>query len=151
MSRYAKLISLDELKAKVEPLVESDEFPYELPSQIEKDLSKVNFDFENTNFIDGYEGYPCGWEVLPNGLPVLFVNAGGDWEQPICFILYWDGKKIRGYIPEDGNIFNKEQRCAYGSEDNDEEEIDFENLPKVDPTAIRNDIMRRIVILNNDL
>ena len=149
MSRYTQIIHINQLKEKLKPLLEQSDFPYDLPSQVEKDLSKINFDFENYDFEEGYSEYPCGFRTLPNGVPVLFVNAGGDWEHPICFILYWDGKKIRGYIPEDGNVFNRKQKCAYGSEENGED-IDFETLPKPDSNAIINDIMKRIIVIGHE-
>ena len=148
MSRYAKIIPMDEFKKKIQRILESDEFPYDLSTKIETDLKKVNFDRENYEFEtgEGYDNYPCGFETLENGLPVLFMNAGGDWEHPICFCLYWDGKSLRGYIPEDGNVYNKQQKCAYGSEDMDDESVDYDNLPNGDVDAIRKDVMTRILI-----
>lgn len=40
------------------------------------------------------------------------------------FIIYWDGEKLRGYIPEDGNPWNTATREAYGNN----EEQDTENI-----------------------
>jgi hypothetical protein len=148
MSRYAKIIPMDEFQKKAQKILESDDFPYDLSTKIETDLKKVNFDRENYEFKtgEGYNNYPCGFETLENGLPVLFMNAGGDWENPICFCLYWDGKSLRGYIPEDGNVYNKKHKCAYGSEDLDDESVDYDNLPNGDADAIRKDVMARILI-----
>ena len=150
MSRFAPIITLEVLKAKLQPILDGDDFPYEMTPKIDKDLSKINFDWENYDYENqGYNCYPCGYEVLSNGLPVLFINAGGDWEIPICFCLYWDGKAVRGYIPTEGNIFNVKEKCAYGSEDNTEEyeeEYDKMNEKNGDPEAIRKDVMNRIVI-----
>lgn len=102
-----------------------------------KDLKKVEFDFENyetgineddpahqqeiltSKITRGFMNYPCGYYVLPNNMPVLFINAGGDWETPICFAIYFDGKKLRGYIPKAGNIWNRKNKSAFG---NDEDE-----------------------------
>ena len=53
---------------------------------------------------------------------------------------------MRGYIPEDGNVFNKKERCAYGSEDSEDDDIDYSNLPDGDAEAIRKDVMTRIQI-----
>ncbi len=96
MPRYAPAITLDQLKSLCNQKlgIGTEDFdPYEFPAYIQNDLSKVQFDLENwrignadPNYSkypsdhDGLRGYPCGYEVLPNGLPVLFVNAGGDWE-----------------------------------------------------------------------
>ena len=51
---------------------------------------------------------------------------------------------MRAYIPEDGNIFHKKEKCAYGS---DSEETDQDSLPKPEPQKIRNDILKRIQII----
>jgi hypothetical protein len=161
MSRKAPIISLNELKLKLKKYLDEDEesddnFPYNLSETVNKDLSKIQFDFENyfignaDKSFENYpsdcttEIYPCGYEVLENGLPVLFVAAGGDWEFPVCFCLYWDGKSIRGYVPEEGNIFNRTTKSAYGNEDDG---CDMETLPEVaDHSAIRNDVINRIKI-----
>lgn len=163
MSRFTEIITLDKFKdICLQKLgVGTDEFdPYEFPETLVKDLSKVNFDFENWNIgdadpgyekypssHDGFAGYPCGFKVLGNGMPALFVNAGGDWEHPICFCIYWDGKKLRAYIPSDGNVYNKEQKCAFGSEEDFEfGEVDEEEKPSGEPEKIFQDVMGRIKI-----
>lgn len=87
---------------------------------IDSDLSKILFNNENLDTDSSYNGIKSkifGLQTLPNGMPFVGVSAGGDWEWPICFILYWDGSKFRGYIPEKGNHFNKYTKTAYGSED----------------------------------
>jgi hypothetical protein len=52
--------------------------------------------------------------------------AGGDWEAPLLYVLYWDGRELRGYVPTKGNPFNTDTKTAYGSEhevmDDDEAE-----------------------------
>lgn len=67
-----------------------------------------------------YDG-KCGYKILKNGLPVLQVIAGGDWEFPVAFIFYSDGVKLRAYIPNDGNVWNKKFNSAYGNNDDEEE------------------------------
>lgn len=118
--KVTKLISEDELRQKLEKIGIPQNGFYGLPDSIKKDLSKVIFDFENTECSQGGGYCGCndmvGFHTLPNGLAYLGVTAGGDWECPIYFILYYSGKEIRGYIPEDGNIYNKETKTAYGSE-----------------------------------
>lgn len=78
-----------------------------------KDLTKIDFDFEN-----------CGKEflkpdlkyALPDGTAILWCWAGGDWEYPVRFVLYIDPKdELRGYVPEDGNMFCSKCKCAYGT------------------------------------
>lgn len=138
--RYAPLITQAELKVRLTPLL-NKEFPYDLPAKLEKDLNKVSFNMENYEYETGcgYMGYPCGYVTLPSGLPVLFVNAGGDWETPVCFVLYWDGNSVRGYIPKDGNVYDKEKKCAFS---NDADEDGHES----DQGKIYTDIMKRIQI-----
>lgn len=96
--------------------------PTELTDQIEMDLKKVEFDLENIEYTarDAYKGLKdiVGFHTLPNGMPYLGIIAGGDWEFPIFFMIYWDGKKLRGYIPTKGNPWNRKAKSAYG---NDEE------------------------------
>lgn len=162
MSRNAVIITLDALKelCKTKLKIGTEDFEIEdLSSTIIKDISKIQFDFENYdlgnadfNFekyptdYKGYHNYPVGYEVLSNGLPVLFVNAGGDWECPICFCIYYDGKTLRGYVPTHGNVFNIKEKCAYGSEDDPEEYMDTV-LPEGDPEKIKEDIINHIKII----
>ena len=160
--RYATKITLERFKEICERFLFDEEKsfdPYNLSPQMEKDLSKIEFDFENyalgnaeksyyefhkvyPSSYEGFCNYPCGYEVLSNGLPVLFVNAGGDWEYPICFCIYYDGKRLRAYIPTEGNVFNRDLKSAYGNNDDKEE---FEEI-KGDPEKIRNDVMNRIIL-----
>jgi hypothetical protein len=86
-------------------------------SAIYKDLSKVHFDWENY-FCEIHPSVDSfgGLVTLPNGLTVLCCNAGGDWEAPVCFILYWDGKQVRAYIPDRGNLWNRKSKRAYGND-----------------------------------
>lgn len=153
MSRKAKIITLSEFKSKVQHY-ENGEFS----NRIDKDLSKIMFDTENLDFSTGFFDDPqiCGYHILSNGMPVLFGNAGGDWEHPVVFILYWDGKQVRGYIPEKGNTFNPEFRCAYGSEQDTEKYNSMypdtyvyepETLPNPSFKLMEEDIITRIQLI----
>jgi hypothetical protein len=42
--------------------------------------------------------------------------AGGDWEYPVYFILYWDGTHLRAYMPTKGNRWNTDSKEAYGND-----------------------------------
>jgi hypothetical protein len=91
-----------------------------LTEQIRKDLGKVEFDSENHE-CEPSEAYCgagdiCGFRTLSNGLTYLGCMAGGDWETPLFYIIYWDGKKLRGYIPTDGNLWNTDTKRAYGND-----------------------------------
>jgi hypothetical protein len=162
MARKAVLITIDELKEKCEDIlnIKSEEFdPYEnFTELIQKDLSKINFTFENWGFggaeyvhnpayissCESHIGYETGYKTLENGLPVLFGTGGGDWEEPISFCIYWDGKNLRAYIPKKGNVYNKKEKCAYGSEEIGEVVEETEETPDIQ--LIREDIMNRIKI-----
>jgi hypothetical protein len=100
-----------------------------LTPSVEKDLSKIMFDTENVywEYIDNYTDRMVDFQTTKSGLNFLGVVAGGDWEVPIFFIIYWDGEKLRGYIPEDGNTFNTVTKKAYGND----QEADSENMKKV--------------------
>lgn len=94
--------------------------------KLRKDISKVTFDFENYEMTQ-QSGYCdlCGYHTLDNGLTFLGVGAGGDWEFPVFFIIYYDGKNLRGYIPENGNVYNKITKTAFGSENESDIELDI--------------------------
>jgi hypothetical protein len=136
MARYfTEKISKEQLEQKIVSIVKTNSkknyanteyYDYnQLTSQVSKDLSKVQFDAENISDCDLYlnsvqhdgQRY-LGYNTLGNGLSYLGVNAGGDWETPVFFMLYWDGKSIRGYVPKDGNTWNTHSKEAFG---NDEE------------------------------
>src|ERR1035437_5647086 len=74
----------------------------DLTKQVAQDLAKCKFDCEDCNWTDNGNGL-LGLHTLSNGLSIMGVSAGGDWETPCYFLLYFDGKQIRAYIPEKGN------------------------------------------------
>jgi hypothetical protein len=155
MARYYSIITKEEFLKKIEYLmdtlqeeeIENDDegYPYNLPSIISKDLSKVLFDWENHSCFDDeprpniLEGYR---EIAP-GFHVFFCWAGGDWEMPVTFIYYNSEKGIRGYIPTKGNLFNKKTKEAYGN-DPDDNDICLDET--VDEAKIIADILKRIVL-----
>lgn len=51
-----------------------------------------------------------------NGFHFLVCESGGDWEFPICYIIYPTEDGFDEYIPEEGNSYNKAARTAFGSE-----------------------------------
>ena len=110
--------------------------PKYLTPIIEHDLMKINFDDEN---VCADSGPLDGFRTLDNNFVFFGVTAGGDWELPIFFIIYWDGEHLRAYIPTDGNTFNPKTKAAYGNED----DYDLEKLYGVtgdDAEKIRTDI-----------
>lgn len=111
MSRYYAPISISELETKVvEAFSEGDGIdPYLVKDKLRKDL-KVEFGFENFDMVGGkYMGYASVGDFTFLGL-----TACDDSEYPVYFIIYWDGKKLRGYVPTDGNPWDTTLKKAYG-------------------------------------
>ncbi len=143
--RTFKICSVFKLKDLVQSKIDNydhfSRYAYKsLTRQIEKDLSKVEFDCENLD--DGPRGYVdqsspvdidrlLGYKVLSNGLAFLGIVAGGDWEMPVFFIIYFDGHKLRGYIPEKGNTWNKKTKSAYGNDDTEADDAPDFNVPEI--------------------
>jgi hypothetical protein len=175
MPRYFQRLTIDQLSNRVEKAVDAcGEDRYyvwkQLTPQVKKDLSKCDFDLENvgesqTDF--GPNGL-MGYHTLSNGLTYKGMCAGGDWEFPVFFIIYWDGKKLRGYIPKKGNPWNTDTGMPYGNsgsyKGNCEDGINLKKrypdrfvdqtpqecdqgweLINWEPDLIRQDIMDRIV------
>lgn len=119
MARYYVPITIDELREKIEKIVEENkcrDYRFLTP-KIEKDLRKVNFSTENI------DGNPWGgiydrimdYNVIPGTeLAVLGISAGGDWQFPVWFCLYYSGTDLRGYVPKNGNAWNHKAKCALG-------------------------------------
>ena len=133
----AKKTSLQDFKEKILAVIDKSrcteygyfsmsQFMSVLP-QVRKDILKIQFDFENS-FIE-----PEDWMGHINlvgfhelHIPFLGCMAGGDWEEPVFFIIYHDGKKFRGYVPICGNVYNRNTNEAIGND----EEADYEFLAK---------------------
>jgi hypothetical protein len=146
--RKFKPLTKEELTAKIEKATKGGEAEkfyegnirgrmYDLLTdhrQVKADLGKVNFDTENfaCKEGEGYSGAQTGFLTFPNGLVAVGCSAGGDWEYPLFFIIYHDGKTLRAYIPTEGNTWNTDTKRAYGndSEANDGDTSDLDNLKK---------------------
>ena len=163
MPRYAAAISEQDLVDKIlkayndfyladgmidSPVTNHLEMQYGfvcLSPQLTKDLSKIQFDEENR-----CTGMHCFTSNTPDimeahttstGVTYYGCMAGGDWENPIYFIIYWDGKQLRGYIPTRGQCYDVKSKAAYGSgEEEEPEECEH------DPVELLADIESRIEI-----
>lgn len=114
---------------------------------------KVNFSTENTTFT--FNQGPTiskllGYNTLSNGLTFYGMRAGGDWEVPVFFIIYFDGARLRVYIPTDGNPWNTATKRAYGNSDREDEANAFKrfgtaDLDEIEPNEemIEKDILAR--------
>lgn len=155
MSRYAKANqSIEDLKA----LIEKDGSPYYAVenSKVRDDLSKIEVDTENTDYIGKYvmpgTETLSPFEMIGSGesaFPVAWCACGGDWEQPIAFVLYIGQKgELRAYIPSDGNAYNHKAKAAYGNNDEDpnwEEDPDDPRL-RFDAEKLRASVAGRIMV-----
>ena len=96
-----------------------------------KDI-KYNVDAENILVASDAsdEDKYVGIHTLANGFTFYGIIMGGDWEIPAFLIIYWDGKKLRAYIPSDGNLINLDCKCAFGSEEDKLDDAKEEKLLK---------------------
>ena len=157
MGRYAKSNqTIEDLKTKIEDA--GGVLDAVSLSKVSSDLKKVNFDTENLepfgtedsyNHLPGLENLD-GYEMLgPEGaqFPVLWVAAGGDWELPLVFVLYIGQKgELRGYIPEDGNCYNKKAKAAYGNNEGDPEDWDDDPRYIFDVAKMKAGVANRIAV-----
>lgn len=136
MPRYAPAMSVEDFKATISAFAESKDFENEYDVEdyddveniiaggmmnhgfptVHEDVQKIRFDYENVEIEK--------FMTLSNGVPIALVSAGGDWEVPLLFAFYFDGKKFRGYVPSDGNVYNRTLKQAYGNADEDEDDAD---------------------------
>lgn len=88
-------------------------------AKIYKDIwgGKYKFDSENVDDCGGIK-------MSSKGFPYIMCCAGGDWECPVCFFVYFDGSHFRGYIPLKGNAINRNNNTAFQG-NGDEEEAKF--------------------------
>lgn len=150
--RYAKAgQTIEDLKAKIDAYEGGiyDAAYGERTQQVRDDLSKVNVDGENVDFAKEYE-LPGAEDLdefeMLNGIPIAWGSMGGDWEMPLVFVMYIGDKgELRAYIPEDGNAYCKAEKCAWGSNENDDDFIEERDYV-FDSEKLRNDVMHRIGI-----
>ena len=133
-----------------------DLFSGSASATIYKDLSKIEVDTENVDYIGEYE--MPGTEDLEhfeivgtgaNAFPVAWCACGGDWENPLVFVLYIGQKgELRAYIPKDGNVCNKQTKAAYGNGDDDPCWDDDPDNPllQFDSNKLRADVAERIMV-----
>lgn len=126
MPRHYAPISMEAFKKKVKDVLSKDTPCNIFGNKFEKDL-KVDFGFENYDDCGDFGPKSLmGFQTLPGDLHIFGCAAGGDWEHPVFFCLYWDGKKLRAYIPTEGNPWNTTNNLAYGNDS----KSDFKNCHK---------------------
>ena len=75
---------------------------------------KYKFDSEN---VDAHGDI----KMSKKGFPYIQCAAGGDWECPVCFFVYFDGNKFRGYVPLKGNALNRVEKHAFSGSRNEDD------------------------------
>lgn len=90
-----------------------------------KDLNKIKHDWENCDYIGDVR-------TTKSGIPYLLGHFGGDWEDPILFMIYWDGKGFRGYIPNHGNCYNRDLNQAFGNDEEADKKFIMKNVTNND-------------------
>lgn len=107
------------------------------------DICKIDFSLENMS-IDPKSGFSMEHSEKWLGpqkfgdLSVIGVLAGGDWEDPVAFVIYHDGKDFRAYVPRDGNSYDLKTKQAGGN--------DVSQTRVFDIDAMKTDVMKRIQI-----
>lgn len=96
-----------------------------------KDLSKIKWNTENIDIYGDLRMY--------KKIPYIIISAGGDWECPLYFMIYWDGKNFRGYIPMKGNMYNRNTKQNIGNNDDDDREFIAKNLKNEVKADLLND------------
>lgn len=132
------------------------EVPYDLVSESPQNgfeiyMNGVNVDFENVAFSSKYD--VPGAESLKlvemiGDFPVAWCACGGDWEMPLVFCIYVNSYgRLVGYIPKDGNAFNKDYMCAFGSEPWEKllDEDEAEKRHKADVELLRAEVKNEML------
>ena len=121
MVRQYSVISVEDLESKVGSDRANFTFYKDIINKIKQDLD-VEFDFENWSMSNDDKIGPVGLMgyCTVNDLVFLGLAAGSDWEPAVYFIVYWDGEKIRAYVPRKGNLWNTNTNMAYGNECDDD-------------------------------
>ena len=92
----------------------------------------IKFAIDSENILTPYDDpddYELGIQTFKD-LTYYALKMGGDWELPVFMIIYYDGKKLRAYIPSYGNLVNLDCKCAFGSEDSVIDDVQAEKLLK---------------------
>lgn len=78
-------------------------------TKIKQDFKGITPDWENYDKVGNLR--------TVKGAPYIIMSVGGDWETPLCVMVYHDGKEFRCYIPEKGNTYRKDTKCLLGNID----------------------------------
>lgn len=107
MPRYAKIITIDELKIKLEDHKNFATIPY-------KDFNLEIHTWSPTENIE----YQIDGPIQKNNLVFAIVSVKSEWDTlPISFIAYIDEQnRLRAFLPKHGNTYNPWTATHFGSE-----------------------------------
>lgn len=94
----------------------------QIGASIECDGENISMEDSYIQEILGRENLMIGFQEI-NGFPILGINLGGDWENPIYAVFVSDGTDALLYVPKKGNCFNPKYNSAFGN-NNDVEEAE---------------------------
>lgn len=121
-------MTLEELKTKLDSLYYTQELHNVLYDLKEIYMWYIRFNLENYTFDeDGFDmpGFIHGYKMIGD-IPVCWFGAGGDWEMPIAFLVFPDKDgKLKAYLPDNGNCYNRKINSAYGNEIDESEMEDM--------------------------
>lgn len=130
-------MSIDEFKLKLLNILGKDEDSKDMFESLKinvNDISLVDLARMDINYIPWYTlcsmagvedcGYDFSFEnneaeyigITKNGVPFIYGWAGGDWENPVGIILYWNDNKLNYFIPLWGNTIRTDTLKAIGND-----------------------------------
>ena len=56
-------------------------------------------------------------------MAILLLTIFNSSESPVCFYIYYDGYKLRGYVPLKGNAINRDTNTAFGNNEEADEKF----------------------------
>lgn len=144
MPRYAAKIERDEIKTKLYSYLTPKMLAEDLCEQVDlnawneddtiiygfeecaikaaNDLHKIDFSLENMTLnpenafgLDTKQAQDWLGSQTIGDLTVIGCLGGGDWEEPVAFVIYFDGNDFRGYVPTQGNSFDIKSKAAIGT------------------------------------
>ena len=111
--RSAVKMSIEDLQDKIAEAVEKYNIPYDADDlyrvipELMYDVPTINKDLKVNMNIENME---ADFEMTSSGVPYLFIEAASDCSPWMVFMIYYDGKNLRAYIPTLGNPYNRKNK-----------------------------------------
>jgi hypothetical protein len=99
-----------------------------------KNQQGIDFDTENVTVDPSRIPGVTGFNTTAGGRHFLGIVTGGDWQIPICVVLYTSGRDMAMYIPLAGNTVDWANKRAFDDDEGDNV------VPTFDATALLADI-----------